>query len=264
MITVMEDLDLPGSGTPPALIEITLWGAGRPVVGREVSTGKYIAGTKRIVPNNDGIWSAELVSNLDIIPEGTTYQIKHLLGCDNIESYISVPITGGPFTPQQIEVDAMNSVAAPALSIHASDLLLHGGGIELDYADIVSDIVVTGTGSTYAAIPGLVVTVPDVARPVYLYGQVSLTQQSGGPTAATVALVAGTLATPGIFASLDAETRNGLVTTVDQAAKAQLMVRLAPHSGGDYQMGARGNSSNFTVVVRASVLGRASIHAIAR
>lgn len=262
-VMVFEDLDLPGGvGAPPYVVEITLWGAGRPIVGKEVSTNQYIGGTYRPPIDSNGIWSAELVSNTDILPGGTTYRIVHNFGCDVYTTYISVPITGGPFDTQSIEVDAMNEVAPPILSIHASDLLLHGGGIELDYAELVTATVVTGGATGYGAVPGVVVTVPDVPRPVYLHGHSNLVQQSGGPTAGTLGLHPITAAPSYLaFFQLEGSIAQTMSTTVGPTL--DVWARLPPHSGGDYVLTARGNSGNFTVVVNGSVLTKTFLRAIA-
>lgn len=128
MPLVFEDIDLPG-GANPGLdhVEITLFGAGQPVRGRQVSTGKTIGGTARVPVDATGSWSIDLVSNFDIAPSGTTYQIKSIIGCDELISFVSVPITGGPYIASTIEDDSMNSVAQSLLAQHASDTSLHAG-----------------------------------------------------------------------------------------------------------------------------------------
>lgn len=260
MPIVMQDFDLPGGGTPPTEVLITLWGAGQPIVGKQVSTGKYILGTKRIIPNGDGIWSADLVGNSDILPSGTSYQISYTFSCDTQSVYVSVPVTGGPFTPQDIEVDAMNSVAPPILDVHAANNLLHGGGIELDYAEITSSVVVTGTGPAFAAVPGLQITVPDVPRPVYVYARAPVQQTSGGPTEAAMGIHSAAVA-PFLFLLLDFST---IAVNTTNPRMNYLMVKLPPHSGGDYVVTATGSSGNLTTMFAASTLSKAWIFAVAR
>lgn len=157
MTLVFEDKDLPGGDAPGAVaVNVTLWGAGQPITGRQVSTGKVITGTKNVSVDNTGYWELDLVPNADIAPDGTTYRIDQLVGCDRYITYINVPVTGGPFNVLTIEDDAMNTVAASALSVHASDITLHAGH-ELAVATIgAPGFTITGTG--YTDITGLAIT----------------------------------------------------------------------------------------------------------
>lgn len=79
---------------------------------------------------------------------------------------------------------------------HIGDNSLHGGGIELDSAEIganTGNLAVTALSMT--AVPGLVVTVPELLRPVYLHGHLNLRSSSASTTvAATFAPVGSSLA----------------------------------------------------------------------
>lgn len=262
MTIVFEDLNLPGGGNTPVVIEVTLWGAGQPVVGQQISTGLFIAGTQRPPIDSSGIWQLDLVPNSDITPANTSYQIEHNFGCDVITTYISVPITGGPFNTQQIEVDAMNTIAPAVLGVHAGDILLHGGGIELDYAEIVSSIVVTGDANNLAVIPGLAVEVPDLPRPVYVYGRAIVQSISGTVDidvgisfwngSATLLPILGHLDIAGVF---------GVTTT--QSIPVEVLKRIPPHTPGLVALTARRNASPFAVRVIAFAFAVSSIRAIA-
>lgn len=163
MTLVFEDKDLPGGDAPTAAVNVTLWGAGQPITGRQISTGKIVTGTKRVDVDEDGYWELNLVPNVDIAPEGTTYRIDQLVGCDRYITFINVPVTGGPFNVLTIEDDAMNTVAPSLLSVHASDTTLHAGH-ELAVATIgAPGFTITGTSD--ADITGLSITFTVPSQP---------------------------------------------------------------------------------------------------
>lgn len=269
MTVIYEDLDLPDTGTPwPAEVRIRLAGAqGRPVLGKTVSTNKTIVGETLLRTgagggiSNAGLWQADLVPNADILPAGTTYHVARKVGCQVYESYVSVPVTGGPYEAFTLEDDPLGTITPSALSAHASDLALHGGGIEVDYAEFNTAVTVTGTGGgfTVAAVPGLTVTVPDLARPVYLFAHVPVIQPSGGPAEASWGLfVSGSL---GAFAALDVVAPPDIDTTTPR--HVELFARLDPLSGGDYVVGATGVGGNLTTRAGTSAIAYASLRAVA-
>lgn len=260
MTIVFEDLDLPGGGDIKCAIEVVLWGAGRPTVGTQVSTNKKIVGVTHPPVDAAGQWSLDLVGNDDIVPTGTTYRIsRNCTGCDEDITFISVPVTGGPFETTSMEVDAMNSVTPPQLSIHASDFNLHGGGFELDFASLSSEVTVTGSAGAVAIVTGVQVTVPDLPRPIYLFGKAPFKQPPGaGPAEAVLAI--NPALNLGALAILDHTFLEGLNTDAETTT-AFVVVRLPPHSAGDYALTAKGNTSNFTAVISANPLNKAILWA---
>lgn len=263
MTIVFEDLDLPGGGTPPTLITIQLWGAGQPIVGRQISTNKYIGGVERIYPDALGEWSIDLVPNSDILPENTSYKLTHLFGCNEVVSYISVPVSGGPVTPQQIEVDAMNAIAPSLLSVHAADLDLHGGGLEYDYAEIVSAVTVTGSAVANGFVGQLAVTVPDVARPVYLEANVILQALSITVTGnAALAPWDGVTATSGFLGWIDSAVEYPITSNAGNSRKIRLVRRLPPNSPGLYAVSARSGASPWAINAYGDSVTKSWIRAI--
>lgn len=270
MTVVFEDLDLPDSSTPwPAQVRVRLAGAqGRPVLGRRLSTGSAIVGETVLSTgngiNNAGYWALDLPAQSDISPGGTTWRIERHVpggGCLPFVSFITVPITGGPYEASTLEDDPLGEITPSALANHAADLLLHGGGIEVAFASISTAVTVTGTGGGLftAAVPGLLVTVPDLARPVYLFGHVPGIQEPGGPSEGSFGIYPA--GNTGIFAALDGVPVPDMDTTT--ARVVDPMARLAAHSPGDYVIAGTGAGGNLTLRVAASVLGLASIRAIA-
>lgn len=268
MTVIYEDLDLPDTSTPwPAEVRVRLAGAqGRPVLGKTVSTGKAIVGEKLLSTGNGitnaGIWTLDLVPNSDILPENTTYRIERSVpGCGTFLSFITVPVTGGPFEAFTVEDDPLGTITPSALAAHASRLDLHGGGIEVAFASISSTVTVTGTGGGLfsAAVAGLTVTVPDLARPVYLIGHIPAIQPPGGPAEGSFGIYPQN--SLGIFAQLDGENIPDMDTTT--ARTVDPFVRLPAHTPGDFVIAGQGAGGNLTARVAATVLTLASLRAVA-
>lgn len=273
MPIVYEDLDLPAGGSPNAEVRITLAGAGgRPIAGRVQSTGKTVVGTTVLTYDNGGInsagiWSADLVSNTDILPENTTYLIEREIGCDVPQFFVSVPASGGPFEASTIEDDPLNSIEPSVLSQHAADLALHGGGIEVGYQDLTTAVTVTGAALALGQVPGLQIAVPDLNRPVYLYGRVFLaTVASAGAQDVQACLANATAVTGGqvnALAALDAVFFEG---TDDDSLPTVLYMfaRLPAHSAGTYVVGASRVTSPYNVRVLNTALSKSHIYGVTR
>lgn len=268
MTTVYEDLDLPNGGTPqPAEVRIRLAGAqGRPVAGRVISTGKTIVGTLQLRTGagitESGIWEADLPGNSDITPDGTTWLVERKVGCDRFEMYIDVPVTGGPYEASTLEADPLGTITPSALSGHASDVALHGGGIEVDFKAVTTSVTVTGTGGGLFAttVAGTMVTIPDLARPVYLFAHGPVIQPSGGPAEQSWGIYPAS--TTGVFFALDSTLPPDIDTT--NTRTFDLMARLPPHSAGNYVIAATGTSGNLTARSPASTLQKLTLRAETR
>jgi hypothetical protein len=263
MPIVYEDLDLPAGATPQVAVDVRLAGnGGRPIVGKVISTGKTVYGTEHLTIgqgiDEQGIWQLDLPSNADILPAGTTWRVDRYGTCDASTSYLSVPVTGGPYLTFDLEADPLNDIAPGALASHAADGTLHGGGVELDYADITSSVIVTGSAFAAAAVPGLQVDVPDLNWPVYVEGHLPALQTSGGPAEQSWGIFPASSVS--VFSALDAVTPPGLNVTTTRLALP--FVRLPPHSAGSYVIGGQGTSGNFTARLNPSVLNRASLRVV--
>jgi hypothetical protein len=273
MPIVYEDLDLPTGGAPNAEVRITLVGAGgRPIAGRVQSTGKTIVGTTVLTYDNggitsEGIWSANLVANSDILPANTTYLIEREVGCDVPQIFVSVPASGGPFEASTIEDDPLNSIEPSVLAQHAADLSLHGGGIEVGYQELTTTVTVTGGAFAIGLVPGLQIVVPDLNRPVYLHGRVFLATVSGAGAQDVQACLANATTVTGsqinALGVLDAVFFEG---TDDDALPTTLWMfaRLPAHSAGTYVVGAGRTSSPYNVRVLSTSLSRSHIYGVTR
>lgn len=271
MTIVFEDLDLPDGGTPNAYVEVRLaGGGGRPIAGRRVSAGTLITGTTYLRNgagiDSAGVWQLDLVPNSDILPAGTTWYIRRVIGCDEYISYISVPITGGPFEAFTIEDDPLGTIAPSALAAHESRLDLHGGGIEIDYAEITASAVVTGAALAVAAVPGLQINIPDLARPVYIYAKVAV--EVPAPTGAgqdDIVVSISPASNLNAFAALDlAAVEEQMLDGDGTGVNVDLTYRLQPHSQGDYVVGLQRSISPYSARIVASAIQKAVIYAVAR
>lgn len=265
MTIVYEDLDLPAGATPyPLDVRVRLAGAaGRPVLGKVVSTGKRIMG-EQVLTLGDGIsdaglWSLDLPGNDDILPPGTTWYVRRQVGCEVEISYLNVPVTGGPFEAFTREDDPLGTITPSALSAHAADVDLHGGGIIIDRKVVTTSGVVTGSGGGLfcAEVPGTTITIPDLPRPVKVYARIPALQQTGGPAEHSWLLQPSGV--PGVFSCLDSVNPAGLNTTTPRLAN--LFAVLDPHTPGNYVVAATGSSGNLTAKYGPSVLQKLSIWA---
>ena len=270
MTVVVEDLDLPDGSTPyPAEVRIRLAGPqGLPMVGKAISTGHTIVGEKVLTRgdgiNSAGVWMADLWPNSDITPPGSMWRLERRLpGCAMVPVvFLTVPVTGGPYDPFYLEDDLLGTITPTALAAHAGNLALHGGGLEIAIAVTSTAVTVTGTmgGLFNAAVPGLSVTVPDLARPVYLIGHVpGIRPASDAPTSASFGIYPA--ANTGLFAALDGVPIPDYNLT--NVRSVEPFARLAAHSAGDYVIAGMGSGGNLTVRMGASVLNLASLRAVA-
>jgi hypothetical protein len=259
---VYENIDLPGTGAPRGLVEIELWGAGRPTIGRNVSDGSLIAGRKQIVTDDAGQWSADLVPNTDITPENTTYRCRRFIDCEVFTSYLNVPASGGPYEAFTIGEDAMNEIPASALAAHSADLALHGGGIEVDYSEMASNMTVTGSAAVLGAVTPLAVTVPDLDRPVYVFFDLHmLTPTGSGDSIAGIGPWDGVSPTVGVFSLLGGVYGEG-VDSDSIPTHYFGAVRIASHTPGLYLPIARREASPWSMTVVASTLVKAKCWAV--
>jgi hypothetical protein len=268
MTVVKEQLGQPGPGTPwPLEVIIRLAGpGGRPVLGKVISTGETIVSERRLRSgdgiNNSGYWELDLEPNSDIKPDGTTWFLeRRAASCTVYESFITVPITGGPFDAFYLEDDPLGTITPSALSAHASDQTLHGGGIQVDFKYIQTATIVTGSGGglTLAPLTATQITVPDLARPIMLHGRLPLVQPSGGPNAASWGIFNVALGY-GAFGSLDSINAISLSATTNQTYN--LWAELPAHSPGNYNLAGTGSSGNLTSQVACNALQRAFLRAV--
>jgi len=230
MTIVFENLDLPSSGTPQATVQIQLWGAGRPTIGRRISTGSLIAGVTTIIPDAIGFWQADLAPNIDILPENTTWRIERLIGCESFVSFISVPATGGAYEVLVLEDDPMNAIAPSELSVHAANHELHGGGLEVCYAELITNVTITGTAGTPQKF--LTIVAPDSDRPLELslIGQVVA---SSGTANVQFTISADFFGSP-FFRRHKALYGIPVVGTEISGRSYDMTTRIAPHSPGTF------------------------------
>lgn len=267
MTVVYEDLGLPSDATPnPCEVRVRLaGGGGRPVMGKVVSTGRKIIG-EEVLRNGEGIdgsgiWSLDLPGNADILPEGTTWRVQRRVGCHTEISYLNVPVTGGPFEAFTLEDDPLGTITPSALSAHASDVDLHGGGVTLDVKYVTTGGVVTGAGGGLflGIVPGTTITVPDLARPVDLWGRVPALKHTTGPTEGNFAIIAADSG-GGVFGAIDVSSPLLDATT---PRNALMWGQLPAHSAGTYAIFGSGASGNLTIAWSASTLRKLSLRAVA-
>jgi hypothetical protein len=254
MPVITEDLDIPGGTGLKCQVIVTLVGAGgAPAVGY-TADGRAVVGRNVVVPPEPpglSTWQLDLVANSALIPAGTAYRrvIQTAQGVV-ADDYFTVPAAGGPYLLKDRLATPPASIASPALDLHAADLALHGGGIELDYEVRTTNLTISATGTALTEIAR--VTIPLVARPIYLEAEVNAAASSGTANLLFCLTASGTATTLG---SLDAGTAIGVPTAAVEAngRKVRLSARLAPSTpAGDYILG--GNLLAGTATVLATSL----------
>ncbi len=256
----------PCGGASTSVVKITLWGAGKAIAGRNTVAGTLVQGECVVVPDASGYWQTDLVPNSYIAPENTTYKVERSTGCNTIVSYISVPSEGGPYEVFTIEGDPMNNIAPSQLAGHAGNLALHGGGIEVDYAELASSISVTGSSTQSRYINGLHVVIPDIARPVYVEAVVPLVLPAAGTRVGSASLTDRWGGTPSelIFEFFIINTSQvPLVGSgSDDVRVAHLFYRVPANTPTTIAVMAKSRSTPYSVTVSPSSLSKASIRAV--
>ena len=255
MPVITEDLDVPGGAGLKCQVVVTLVGAGGAPATGFTADGHAIVGRNVVIPveppGDTSDWQLDLVANSALTPAGTAYRrvIQTAQGVV-ADDYFSVPAGGGPYMLKDRLTEAPASIASPALSVHAADLALHGGGIELDYEVRTTNLTISATGTALTEIAR--VTIPLVAQPIYLEAVVNVTASSGTADLLFCLTASGT---PTTLGSLDAGTAIGVPTAAVEAngRKVRLSARLAPSTpAGDYILG--GNLLAGTATVLATSL----------
>ena len=174
MPTLQENIDLPGQVNPEDVtIDVHLWGNGQAIAATETATGNLVGGPRRTSADATGLWSIPNLPGSTAIsqPAGTVWRVERSWpGLDEpLITYCSLPTTGGPYTPKSIEATAPQD-----LPLQASN--------ELQYVKITTDTSALTVPNflSVTAVPNLLFTVPDLARPILLRGQLQLTASLTG------------------------------------------------------------------------------------
>lgn len=251
----------PCGGASKSFVKITLWGAGRAIAGRDVVNGTLVQGECTVIPDASGYWQVDLTPTSYIAPENTTYRIERTNGCEPIVSYITVPSEGGPYEAFTIEGDPMNTITPSALSAHAGDLTLHGGGIEVDYAEITSSVPVTGAATSLQMVTGLSVDIPDIPRPVDVTARAHITTSTTSPIDVGLSNQWDGITASQIFIFFLIDSTTYEPTTSSITATVNLYFRVPANSPQTIAVCARATNSPYIATVVASTLQKSSIRA---
>jgi hypothetical protein len=146
-----------------------------------------------------------------------------------------------------------------AATPHVGDNSLHGGGTELDSAEIganTGNLAVTALSMT--AVPGLVVTVPTLLRPVHLMGHLHLRSSTASTTvAATFAPVGSSSLVAGRGIAYGA-TR----ATADPVTVRPFHVVPAGSAAADWQAFVTATASVNIIAVSVDPQGKSSVRAV--
>jgi hypothetical protein len=126
---------------------------------------------------------------------------------------------------------------------------------EIDFDEFLSNVAVAAIGNilTVTAVTELLrVQVPDLPCPVYIGGQVTFQNNGASGTNGQVTLVIGPASATNVLAAALAVDSHGALaiggtTTESSGRKLFVARRLAPHSPGDYILGAWRNTGSDAV-----------------
>lgn len=104
MTTITETLARPDGAAVYANVTIRLAGEdGVAVVG--YGPDSTLIGPVRTITNDAGVWEADLVSNVDIVPANTVYRIEVRAAGQSSTRYVSVPVSGTALPVEDLLVD---------------------------------------------------------------------------------------------------------------------------------------------------------------
>jgi hypothetical protein len=132
MTQVIEDLNLPGGATPTVEVRIQLvGGGGQPVHGfhgaNETIVGERFLTKRNLGIDVDGIWTENLVPNVDVTPSGTVYRINRRTADGNAWiDFIEVPDSEITLNVSDLLIDPPGAIESAALTTHVGAETVHG------------------------------------------------------------------------------------------------------------------------------------------
>lgn len=235
MATVTNTITKPGGEVAPRATVIIELVAGTEITsGFVTATDAEVLGRYTFSAGDDGTWSKTLTANSDLTPANTMYRItEQAVGDADSRTvwYVVVPAGVGTHPVVDIRYDPVTAVP----TVDPSN--------EVDAAEITAstDPLAVSSALTLVAAPGLTVTVPDLARPVYLSTECSLNPSVTGVVTLSIAPVGSTVITSSVGGT---NTSIAAATNLGCFARA----RLPAHSAGDYGVFVSGASGTITVV----------------
>lgn len=209
-------------------------GNGNPVRAFRTSTDETIVGPQPLTLTN-GSYSVVLPGNVDLNPAGTRYRRRiYLPGGSTVDDLLIVPATAGPYT----EEDILASPLVPVPTATPSNEIAHA-------VRTTSPGGLVTNGLNMVAVPLLVITIPDLDRPVWVWAQNYMTSNTANVNVGTtIALVGSTLGQQvGIAQSF--------VGATGKVGAPVAWARLPAHSPGDYQSFVTGDASTITLTAGA-------------
>ncbi len=180
MPDLLVNIDVPGQVDPESVRgTVELWGAGARASGIETATGKLVGGAR--TADGPTLSFTGLVGNAAIgAPAGTVYRLLVSWAglAAPVERFLTMPTTGGPYTLNQVETDPPGALTPSALSAHAADTALHGGGQELALANVSANFSTAST--TFVDVPGASITFIVPSRPFVVTFSVPVNVEEAG------------------------------------------------------------------------------------
>lgn len=215
----------------------------------DTNAGRVIVDYEDVDLDAEGDYTIDLPANVDIEPAGTRWsRVVMLRGNEGPARSLIVPAGGGPYD----ELDILDEAVDPLPTPEPSN--------ELDAAEVTSPV--TGLTGDFGlkAIANTVVTVPQLARPVYLFGVAPLQLSADDEVCGAAIAPTGSTSLAEAVATHQAQRGGdppvgGLLG--DPVLTCSPWARLPANSPGDYQLFAYASAG--TVDVEASQSGPARL-----
>jgi hypothetical protein len=188
----------------------------------DTGTGnRVITGDEDFGLDAEGDYSVNLAPNTDLVPAGTRWRRVVLYGSvEGPALSMVVPVGGGPYNEHTIRDEAAAPLPVPEPSN------------ELDSAERTSNLTVGSfNGFNIIAVTGMVVTVPDIARPCYIDCQ--LWMEHAATANANLATMIGVTGLTTIGTQIAAGI--GFVGAAGKETSPSARARIPAHTPGDYQ-----------------------------
>jgi len=192
---------------------------GNPVRAWKSATDETIISRQPVALDpSTGAYTITIPGNVDLNPANTRWRRRIFMGQDIYTDFLVVPTGGGPYQEEDIAQDIV-PLPVPTPSN------------ELDVAEITGAVNgLAVNGFNLVAVPGLVVTVPDSSRPVYLFCKLWMQHSVANVVVASIIAAVGSTT---IGQQVDGAL--GHVGTIGFEAAPLAWARLNPHTPGDYQ-----------------------------
>lgn len=205
---------------------------GNPVRAFRTATKETVVGPQPVTVTN-GVWTAVLPDNAGLNPAGTRYRRRiHLPGGVTIDDLLIVPVGGGPYDEEDILAAPLAPIptATPSNEVDVAERTTNQAGLVLN-------------GFNLIPIDDMVVTVPDLAQPVWIFCQLWMES-----SVANVNIDAAIAAPGSSIIGQQIAAAPAFVGAIGKETAPIAWARLPAHSPGEWQAAVTGDAGTITLI----------------